>query len=531
MSRGKGPNKNAPDQTRHHVERRKTIRRAEDRVREQAQRQRDRKLRSLLELGQLIGFDLNVENMLLQIAQKAAEVMEADRCTLFLYDPKTNELWSRVALGMEGKVIRIPSGAGMAGYCFKTGETVNLEDAYKDPRFNREVDGQTGYHTRSLLCMPVYNRSGGTLGVIQLLNKREGVFANEDEAFLRTFGTHASVFIEMAQLQTARVEALEESREELKRLNRAKDKALDHLSHELKTPLSVIQGTVRILRRKVQSQDVLSQAGGVFEILEKHLGRLLDIQQETDEILRSHRDLEAGSLYEEIDRLWVRLKDVPGIPPDQISEWNSLKERMAQYLSTRPSFLPPVPLFPIVQRVLEEIKEKAKHRDVRVFLEGRKDISVLTDPEILGQVLEGLVKNAIENTPDEGMVEIIMEQVGQKGIIKVRDFGIGITEENRKYIFDGLFATQETDLYSSKKPYDFNAGGKGLDLLRIKVYGQRFGFDVSLESRRCIYSPTDRDFCPGKISLCTYCRKVEDCLASGGSTFCVSFPIAGEETA
>jgi len=147
--------------------------------------------------------------------------------------------------------------------------------------------------------------------------------------------------------------------------------------------------------------------------------------------------------------------------PDQISEWNSLKERMAQYLSTS---LLSCRLYPCSYRPesARGIKEKAKHRDVRVFLEGRKDISVLTDPEILGQVLEGLVKNAIENTPDEGMVEIIMEQVGQKGIIKVRDFGIGITEENRKYIFDGLFATQETDLYSSKKPTTLTQEGRVL---------------------------------------------------------------------
>ena len=224
---------------------------------------------SLVELGQLIGFDLKIDNMLLQIAQKAAEIMEADRCSLFLYDPKTDELWSKVAMGMEGKVIRIPSGAGMAGYCFKTGETVNLEDAYTDPHFNRDIDARTGYRTRSLLCMPIHKRSGGILGVIELLNKKEGLFTKEDEMFLMTFGNHASVFIEMAQLQTARIEALEHSREELSRLSRAKDKALHHLSHELKTPLSVVQGTLRILRRKIQGQHSGTELKGIFDTLEK----------------------------------------------------------------------------------------------------------------------------------------------------------------------------------------------------------------------------------------------------------------------
>jgi len=531
VSPGSPPKNRDPAQGWLHVERRKIIRRAEDRVREQALREGDRKLGSLLELGQLIGLDLKIDTMLLQIAQKAAEVMAADRCSLFLYDPNTDELWSTVALGMEGKVIRIPSRAGMAGYCFKTGQTVNLEDAYTDPRFNRDIDARTGYRTRSLLCMPMVKRSGGVLGVIELLNKKEGLFTKQDETFLMTFGTHASVFIEMAQLQTARIEALEHSREELSRLGRAKDKALHHLSHELKTPLTVVQGTHRILRRKIQSQGSSPELKRIFDTLEKHLGRLLDIQQEAHEILRAHQELEEFSLHEEIDRIWVQLKSVLGVPADLIEEWNRLKINIAQYLSAKPPALVAVSLYPLVEKALSEVREKSKHRDVRFFLEGRKDIVVLTEPTIPAKVLEGLLKNAVENTPDEGMIGIVLEQVGRQGLLKIQDFGTGITEEDQKSIFDGLFITQDTDLYSSKKPYDFNAGGKGLDLLRIKVYGQRFRFDISMESRRCVHAPTNRDNCPGKISHCAPCKRIEDCLVAGGTTFCVSFPLTVESTA
>ena len=105
------------------------------------------------------------------------------------------------------------------------------------------------------------------------------------------------------------------------------------------------------------------------------------------------------------------------------------------------------------------------------------------------------------------------------------DFGIGITKENQRHLFDGLFHTLDTELYSSKKPYDFGAGGKGLNLLRIKTYGQRFGFDISAASQRCIYLPTDRDLCPGKISECPHCKTLEECLQSGGSTFCLTFTV------
>jgi GAF domain-containing protein len=458
-------------------ERRKTIRRATDRVQIESQTEKVRKLHSLLDLGQLIGFDLELNEMLLKIAQKAAEVMEADRCSLFLYDPKTNDLWSAVALGMGEQVIRIPSGIGMAGYCFKTGEVVNLQEVYGDPRFNKEVDLRTGYHTKSLLCMPLHNRDG-KMGVIQLLNKKTGIFTEEDETFLQTFGNHASVFIDIAQLQKARIEALEESRSELERLNKAKGKALDHLSHELRTPLAVIHGNLRLLKRKLEEQNGSFDGSRFFETLQKHLDRIVDIHQEAEKMMRS----------------------------DQKTKMEALT------------------LSPIVEQILERAKKKASHRNLHFLLEGPRDLSITMDRRILEDMVEGLLKNAIENTPDEGLVRVFFEENVPSVLLKIQDFGIGITAENQRSIFDGLFYTQETDLYTSKRPYDFYAGGKGLDLHRMKIYGQRFGFDLSMESRRCAYLPTDRDLCPGRISACPHCRGVEDCLSSGGSTFCLSFP-------
>jgi signal transduction histidine kinase len=160
-------------------------------------------------------------------------------------------------------------------------------------------------------------------------------------------------------------------------------------------------------------------------------------------------------------------------------------------------------------------------------LEVAGDHQVTIDPGILENILVGLLKNAVENTPDEGTIRILSEQKDDRFFLKVRDFGIGITEENQKSIFDGLFHTQETDLYTSRKPYDFNAGGKGLDLLKMKLYGRRFGFDISVESRRCVHLPTDGNVCPGRISACPHCQGPEDCLSYGESTFCVSFPARG----
>lgn len=465
-------------------------------MQELAQNDKIRKLHSLLELGRLIGLDLNLDEMLVQIAQKACEVMESDRCTLFLHDPATDELWSKVALGMGGQVIRIPSGAGVAGYCFQTGETINLADAYADIRFNKEVDERTGYRTRSLFCAPVYNRNGKRLGVIQLLNKNDGVFTKEDETFIHIFVNHASIFIEITKLQKARIEALEQSRKELERLNRVKSKALDHLSHELKTPLSVIRGNIHLLKKKLPAEPSSAKAVPLFETLERNLNRILAIQEETDNIVRSYQELEKG------------------FSPEEIDGRNSARAES-------------IPLLPFAGKILEKVKERAVHRDIRFRLEVDRDLHVSMAPRILEDVLVGLLKNAVENTPDEGTIRILSEQKDDRILLKVQDFGIGITEENQKSIFDGLFHTQETDLYTSRKPYDFSAGGKGLDLLKMKVYGQGFGFGLTVTSRRCTYLPTDRDICPGRISACSHCQSPEVCHSSGESTFCVSFPARG----
>jgi signal transduction histidine kinase len=487
---------NIPYKERRKGDRRKTLRRSEDKARYHAEQEKARKLHSLLELGQLIGVDLQLNDMLLQISRKACEVMEADRCSIFLHDPNTDELWSTVAMGMEGQVIRIPSSIGFAGYCFQTGETVNLEDAYRDERFDKEVDSKTGYRTRSVLCMPLYTRAGSRLGVIQLLNKRDGVFTKEDETFLQTFGNNASVFIDIAQLQKARIDALEQSRKELEQVSKAKSRALDHLSHELRTPLAVIQGNIRILRRKTQAQTPPLAKEELFESLEKNLNRLSAIQYETDQILRSHQEIEKRPRFEELD--------------------------VGHSISSET-----IDLYSFVGHMLENVKHQTRHRDVEINLDGMKDLTLIMDPKILEEIITGLLKNAIENTPDEGIIRMVLEQKGQWLLLKVMDFGIGITKENQRHLFDGLFHTLDTELYSSKKPYDFGAGGKGLDLLRIRTYGQRFGFDISVGSQRCLYLPTDRDLCVGKISECPHCKTRDDCLNAGGSTFCVTIPVGG----
>ena len=132
------------------------------------------------------------------------------------------------------------------------------------------------------------------------------------------------------------------------------------------------------------------------------------------------------------------------------------------------------------------------------------------------------MRNAIENTPDGGSVTVSIEEREEDVLVHVTDTGVGISEENQQYIFDGFFHPKDTEIYASKQPYDFFAGGKGLDLLRMKYYAERFGFALSVKSTRCPNLPTDADVCPGSVTRCHYNQATGDCQKSG-STFTVTF--------
>jgi adenylate cyclase len=154
----------------------------------------------LLNVMRAVSSELEIDQLLQKIVGKTSEVMNADRCTLFLVDRVTGGLWSKVAQGAEMSEIRVPRGMGVAGHVALTGETVNIRDAYQDPRFNPEVDRRTGYRTRTILCMPLRNEKGEIVGVMQVLNKREGVFTEEDEQLLDALGSQTTIALENSRL-------------------------------------------------------------------------------------------------------------------------------------------------------------------------------------------------------------------------------------------------------------------------------------------------------------------------------------------
>lgn len=156
---------------------------------------------SLVKISRSITALTDIDELLKVIAEETKNAMQADRCTVFLWDKVSNELWSKVALGVgENQEIRFPADKGLAGYVVQSGETVNITDAYSDSRFNPEVDTKTGYRTKTILCMPIMNNNREIIGAFQVLNKIDGVFTKNDEDLLIAIGGSASIALENAQL-------------------------------------------------------------------------------------------------------------------------------------------------------------------------------------------------------------------------------------------------------------------------------------------------------------------------------------------
>ncbi len=154
----------------------------------------------LLNVMRAVSSELETDLLLQKIVAKTSEAMTADRCTLFLVDRKTGGLWSKVAQGENLNEIRVPRGMGIAGHVALTGDTVNIHDAYQDPRFNPEVDRRTGYRTRTILCMPIRDERNEIVGAMQVLNKRSGVFTEEDEKLLDALGSQTAISLANAHL-------------------------------------------------------------------------------------------------------------------------------------------------------------------------------------------------------------------------------------------------------------------------------------------------------------------------------------------
>jgi len=274
--------------SRHH---RTTIRRKEDVELRTANWQ----YRRLMDVGQLIISEVRLEELFRVIIEQTNLILHAERSTLFLHDKETDELWSLVATGMGNDEIRTPSDSGIAGWSFQHRTLVNVDDAYSDERFDSSYDEATGFRTRSLLCMPISNRQGEQIGVIEALNKEDGAFTSGDISVLSSLSNYMAIALENASLLRdvqQYSKQLEETLLRIETLSRVKSTLTKFVPHSVRqmvesqpdgTPLGKQEKDVSVLFVDIVGFSVITERYDqllINDMVERHFSAYLDCIQE-----------------------------------------------------------------------------------------------------------------------------------------------------------------------------------------------------------------------------------------------------------
>ena len=181
---------------------------------------RAERLRSTLQITSSFAKERKCGRLLSVIANEATRLLDCDRSSIFVWDREQQELVACPALGVEGETLRIPEDAGIVGEVIAKDEPIKVDNAYKDPRFHADVDAQSGYKTRNLLCVPVHDAEGQLIGAFECINKHKGRFTDDDAESLSQLGVHAATAIrntrEWEQLIRTREQLTEQIREGVK---------------------------------------------------------------------------------------------------------------------------------------------------------------------------------------------------------------------------------------------------------------------------------------------------------------------------
>ena len=483
------------------------------RVRDYTVEQKVERYAKLLQVGQIITSEINLEALFPLIIQHTNSIMDTQASSIFLYDQKSNELWSLVSTDLKKSEIRIPATYGIAGWVFQNRASTIVNDTSGDPRFDAEVDRKKGFQTRNIACVPLINRQKECVGTLQALNKNRGNFTDDDVEMLTSISDYATIALENSKLY-----------EELKSMNKAKERAINHLSHEIRTPLALISATLTKISSRLSQAKITGLERSVI-IAQRNLHRLMRLQEEIHNIINERSVEERTKIAKILEDALHFIEYQKGMRRgsygkvlklllDYLESIYKVDEERTEKLSVE-DFL---------QSICDDARRAMGQREVEVVQDFDKGATFISNRGALEKVCRGILRNAIENTPDQGRIEVTAKTEGDQMVISFRDFGTGITAENQRLVFTGFFHTQDTNHYSTKAPYNFNAGGSGADLLRAKVFSEHYGFAIDFESTRCIYIPEDIDECPGRISLCQFISDRSDCFASG-TIFSLRIPL------
>ena len=163
---------------------------------ERAVTRQNERFTAVIEVGSQLSAARDVDALLRTVMDRLTGLLDAEAATLFMHDTRTNELWSRVVKGASIKELRLPVSAGIAGHVFGTGKTLMLGDAYADPRFNPDIDRQSGFRTKSIIAAPLRHVSGRVLGVLEVLHRKVDAFSSDDRSLVEGVATQIAAVLD-----------------------------------------------------------------------------------------------------------------------------------------------------------------------------------------------------------------------------------------------------------------------------------------------------------------------------------------------
>ena len=468
----------------------------------------------------------NLEDLLDYVNGEVKRLLNTEGCVTILLDEEKKEFfilgaaYDKSDMERKAKEARFPMDQLLAGRVLKTGEPMMVSDTSADRHIHEQRDKKLGFKTRNLALVPLGGREQAR-GVLCAINKKEGDFVQADIELLEMIAGTVALSIENARVSAE----LKKAYTEVTSLNRAKDKVINHLSHELRTPISILSGALAVLRRKMETLPEATWKPFV-DMAQRNLDRMEAIQIQVEDIMEDRQFKPYAVLSLLLDQCSDELAVLLAQETGNGKGIERLRKKIDDLFGPKESTPVKLQLDRVLKDRLDALRPSFSHRQVEILTQIDPAPPIFIPQEVLQKVIDGLIKNAVENTPDEGRIEIAVQPKGEGALLLIHDYGVGIPEEAQKRIFEGFFHTQDTMAYSSKRSFDFNAGGKGADLLRMKIFSERYHFQIDMASARCKHLLKDTDVCPGRISQCPFCSGTESCHQSGGTVFSLYFPPA-----
>lgn len=398
-------------------------------------------LQKIIKAAELVNSNIDLREVLKNIVNVAVDLTNADRGTLYLVDNNKKEIWSIIAMGSETYEIRLKIGEGLAGYCAQTGETINIKEVRSDPRFKPEIDSITGYITKDMICFPIKNNRNEIIGVLQLLNNKNGEFTERDEKFLIALSIHSAIAINnalMLQKQISINEELNLLKIEAEKAALLKTHFLAQMSHEIRTPLNIILSGSQLLKMNSGNLDT-NEITDLFEMLERGSQRII----RTIEGIIEMSKINSGD-YELNNEIIQLDEDI---------------------------------LLPLVKH----FRNISLKKNVDVHFEKTTDLNqIIRDKFMIYQIFAEIIDNAVKFT-DKGNIHIrqFLNNNG-KLTVSILDSGVGISAEYLDRLYEPF--TQEQTGYTRR--YE----GNGLALALVKKYADLNNLTILVKSEKNVGS-------------------------------------------